>query len=60
MYPYHNFHGTPASVAHYIKGQDFYGNRGQWDHGDLMIHWPGTILDHRINLAKMYNQYVIK
>jgi hypothetical protein len=60
MYPYHNFHGTPASIAHYQKGQDFYGNRGQWQPGDFMIHWPGTILDHRINLANEYNQYIVK
>ena len=30
------------------------GENGQWKHGDLLIHWPGTSLPHRIHLAQHY------
>jgi|688.fasta_scaffold08369_14 hypothetical protein len=60
MYPHHNFHGSADSITHYQQGQDFYGNRGQWQSGDFMIHWPAKTLSERIHLASEYNQYIIK
>lgn len=60
MYPYYNFHGNANSINRYQQGQDFYGNRGQWQSGDFMIHWPGKSLYERIYLAKHYSQYIIK
>ena len=36
------------------------GNDGQWSQGDLLIHWPGLSLPHRITLAQHYMTQVIK
>jgi hypothetical protein len=33
---------------------DQYGNHGQWQQGDLLIHWPGTNLPARMHLAQHY------
>jgi hypothetical protein len=40
LYPQHA--GDPLAVE------------GQWEPGDFLIHWPGTSLQHRIELAKTY------
>jgi len=36
------------------------GNNGQWQHGDLLIHWPGTALGRRIQLAQYYSTQVVR
>lgn len=36
---------------------DFDGN---WQIGDWLIHWPAVNLDGRIQLAQIYNQYIIR
>lgn len=39
---------------------DKFGNDGMWKPGDLLIHWPGTNLPHRIHLANAYLNQVIE
>jgi hypothetical protein len=39
---------------------DLLGNEGNWQPGDWLIHWPGTGLDHRIQLAKQYMAQVVR
>lgn len=39
---------------------DKFGNDGQWQVGDLLVHWPGTSLQKRIELANYYLTQVIK
>jgi hypothetical protein len=39
---------------------DKLGTNGQWQKGDLLIHWPGVSLEKRIELARHYEQYVIR
>lgn len=41
------------------KQLDKLGFDGNWQQGDLLIHWPGTGLAHRIHLASYYMQQVI-
>jgi len=41
----------------YPHGLDMFGNNGRWEDGDFIIHWPGTSLQHRLNLA---NEYLLK
>lgn len=36
------------------------GNDGQWAPGDLLIHWPGTALGRRIQLAQHYLTQVVR
>lgn len=36
------------------------GNDGQWKEGDLLIHWPGTSLPKRLELARHYMSKVVK
>lgn len=38
---------------------DKLGNNGQWQDGDLLIHWPGMSLPHRIHLAQYFMTRVI-
>jgi len=42
------------------KPIDQTGASGQWEQGDLLIHWPGLSLPHRINLANHYMGQIIK
>lgn len=44
----------------WCKPYDLLGVYGQWQHGDLLIHWPGTSLNKRIELAKRYEDYIIR
>lgn len=37
---------------------DYFGNRGQWERGDFLIHWPSTSLEDRIRLAEFFSKYV--
>ena len=36
------------------------GNHGQWQPGDWLIHWPGTSLSRRLELASFYIQQVVQ
>jgi hypothetical protein len=42
------------------KQLDKLGNDGNWKPGDLLIHWPGTSLPHRIHLSQYYLTQVIE
>ena len=39
---------------------DLLGNDGTWQEGDWLMHWPGTHLHIRLELAKEYINKVIK
>lgn len=41
----------PGIVPHIYK-KDLFGNYGQWEPGDFLIHWPAVPLDKRIILAQ--------
>tara|TARA_Y100000593_G_scaffold85655_1_gene163024 strand:- start:85 stop:762 length:678 start_codon:yes stop_codon:yes gene_type:complete len=36
------------------SGRDAMGNNGRWTKGHFVVHWPGTSLGHRIQLANRY------
>jgi hypothetical protein len=57
IYPNSNFSGA---IDRLRNKQDFYGNYGQWEKGDFLIHWPATNLDQRLNLTKKYIPLIIK
>lgn len=40
--------------------KDTFGNSSQWTPGDMLIHWPGTTLPQRMQLAAHYINQVIK
>jgi hypothetical protein len=40
--------------------KDKFGNDGQWSKGDLLIHWPGTSLWQRLDLAKKYMGQIVE
>lgn len=44
----------------YREGRDCYGNRGQWQPGDFLIHWPGVSLQKRMQLLKQYTPFIIR
>lgn len=39
---------------------DLLGNDGTWQKGDWLIHWPGTSLDLRLQLARHFLNEVVK
>lgn len=39
---------------------DLLGNDGTWQPGDWLIHWPGTSLDLRLQLARHFMNEVVK
>ena len=49
----------PGSVPHIYK-KDMFGNDGQWQPGDFLIHWPGVSLERRLPLATQMLTQVIK
>lgn len=49
----------PGSVPHIYK-KDMFGNDGQWQSGDFLIHWPGVSLERRLPLATQMLTQVIK
>lgn len=57
IYPDSNF---LDALDKFRNRQDYYGNYGQWESGDFLIHWPGTNLDQRLNLTKRYIPLIIK
>jgi hypothetical protein len=44
----------------YHSGTDCYGNRGQWQPGDFLIHWPAATLDERIAMLQEYWPEIIE
>lgn len=44
----------------YRDGTDCYGNRGQWQPGDFLIHWPAASLDERLRFVADYMPQIIK
>jgi hypothetical protein len=39
---------------------DLLGNDGTWQNSDWLIHWPGTSLDLRLQLARHFMNEVVK
>jgi hypothetical protein len=39
---------------------DLLGNDGTWQNGDWLVHWPGTSLDLRLQLARQFMNEVVK
>lgn len=44
----------------YRDGTDCYGNRGQWEKGDFLIHWPAASLAERMNFLQQYSNQIIE
>ena len=44
----------------YRMGTDCYGNRGQWVHGDFLIHWAGVSMAERAKLCSKYEGLVVR
>lgn len=44
----------------YRDGTDCYGNRGQWQPGDFLIHWPAASLDERLGFLAHYYPQIIR
>lgn len=57
IYPDSNFLGALDKLK---NKQDYYGNDGQWSNGDFIIHWPGTNLNQRLELARKYLPLILK
>ena len=51
--------GFSHEMSHEAFSLDDLGNRGQWEKGDFLIHWPNTTLELRLNLAQFYSQYIV-
>jgi hypothetical protein len=47
----YNYDLYPGLVPHIYK-KDLFGNDGQWQSGDFLIHWPAVPLEKRIELAQ--------
>jgi hypothetical protein len=43
----------------YEKETDVNGDRGQWEAGDWLVHWPGTQPRERIELVKETKEKII-
>lgn len=50
-YDYARFYGLHPV---YRDGTDCYGNRGQWQLGDFLIHWPCSSLEERFEFLAYY------
>jgi hypothetical protein len=55
----YNYDLYPGLVPHIYK-KDLFGNDGQWQPGDFLIHWPAVPLDTRIALAQEMLGQVVK
>jgi hypothetical protein len=55
----YNYDLYPGLVPHIYK-KDLFGNDGQWQPGDFLIHWPAVSLDTRIALAQEMLGQVVK
>lgn len=43
----------------YKEKVDVYGERGQWETGDWLVHWPGTQPQERLKLVEEYKSKII-
>ena len=43
----------------YTDTTDVNGERGQWESGDWLVHWPGTQPKERMELVKEYKEKII-
>ena len=48
-----------ASPWNYTGTTDKNGDRGQWESGDWLVHWPGTQLHERLELANIYKDRIV-
>lgn len=55
-YDYRRFYHLGSQ---YRDGTDCYGNRGQWQPGDFLIHWPAATLDERLGFLVDYLPQII-
>lgn len=44
----------------YRDGTDCYGNRGQWQPGDFLIHWPAATLEERLVFLAEYTPQIVR
>jgi hypothetical protein len=44
----------------YKDGTDCFGNRGQWEPGDFLVHWPAATLEARMTYLSQYTPKIIK
>lgn len=63
--PQHRLNAYDYSVFHSLGdiwklGQDCYGNRGQWEPGDFVVHWPAQTYEQRMAHLDRYEPQVIK
>lgn len=56
-YDYRRFYHLGSQ---YRDGTDCYGNRGQWQPGDFLIHWPAATLEERFGFLAEYSPQVIE
>jgi hypothetical protein len=42
------------------EGTDYFGQSGQWQPGDFLIHWPGLKLHHRLQLVEEYTPKIVR
>lgn len=43
----------------YFDDLDRFGNSGQWQLGDFVCHWPGMLMEHKIELALLILQDIV-
>lgn len=43
----------------YREGTDCYGNRGQWQQGDFLIHWPAATMEERMRFMEYYRTRIV-
>jgi hypothetical protein len=43
----------------YKEKVDVHGERGQWESGDWLVHWPGTQPKERLQLVKEYKEKIV-
>lgn len=44
----------------YSEQRDCYGNRGQWQPGDFLIHWPASNLEERMCFLREYSSQIVR
>lgn len=44
----------------YKDGTDCFGNRGQWQKGDLLVHWPAASLQERMKWLGEYQKEIVQ
>lgn len=54
-YDYHRFYSVHPA---YKTGLDCYGNRGQWQPGDFLIHWAGATMEQRLEYLAFYKTQI--